>query len=185
MQPEILLKIEKINSRGVIIGRETYPAKSLVAGFIGMLNIQLAQAYVSIIDITNTSRSAANYAGNFDMRAALNISTYGILAGTGTNAVAIGDYKLQTPITHGTGAGQLQHSSVENNTLLTVDANNAYFEMRRTLTNNSGATITIKEVAIYAKLYVSWTAMIERTAVNTAILNTAGVILTYKFLKTI
>lgn len=77
-------------------------------------------------------------------------TTRGIVLGTGTTAVAIDDYKLQTQIAHGSGAGQLDHK------LQTVDAFQvvggvASFRMRRQFENLSGGTITIKEAGIYAR----------------------------------
>jgi hypothetical protein len=73
-------------------------------------------------------------------------SLTGIVVGTGTNPVAVSDYNLQTPIAHGTGAGQLSYGSVSVLDGYTVSGSNAYFTLTRTLGNDSGASITINEV---------------------------------------
>jgi len=72
----------------------------------------------------------------------------GIVAGTGSTAVTISDYALDTLITHGVGAGQLEYaaSSFGSNT---VAGSTSSFTASRVLTNSSGASITVNEIGIY------------------------------------
>lgn len=75
----------------------------------------------------------------------------GLVVGTGTNAVTITDFRLQTKIAHGTSAGQLQYSSCVVN-LPTSTATTTSLIMTRDFTNASGSTITIEELGIYAEM---------------------------------
>jgi len=97
-------------------------------------------------DINNVLRSG----GGSIMRinGGAGVATQGIILGTGTNPVTISDYKLQTPITHGTGSGQLQYAAMVFDAFEVVDST-ARFRSKRQFTNGSGATITIAEAGIY------------------------------------
>lgn len=74
--------------------------------------------------------------------------TPGIIVGTGTNAVAIDDYKLQTPIAHGSGAGQLMIAA-QIFDAFSVVGSTAKFRTKRQFDNQSGAPITVNEAGIY------------------------------------
>jgi predicted RNA methylase len=74
--------------------------------------------------------------------------SYGIIAGTGTTAVTIDDYKIETKIAQGTGTGQLSYGAVTLS--ITNDGTDQIVEIQRQVINNSGGTITIKELALYA-----------------------------------
>ena len=185
MLPNLELDIQIIDALGKPISYKKLYPQSLVQAFIGLLSVQFYPGAVNIKDTSNTNRSVNAASANFKVSAAINIDTYGIVAGTNATAVAITDYKLGTQCTHGTGANQLQHSAVELVSPYTVSGSDAYFEFRRTLTNNSGSTITLKEVAIYCVAASSYLVCVERTLVDQAITNTNAAVLTYKFLKSI
>jgi hypothetical protein len=70
------------------------------------------------------------------------------VAGTGTNAVTMTDYALQTLITHGSGAGQLSYGATTFGPP-TTSGKTRYFEFQRSLMNNSGGDITVNEIGIY------------------------------------
>ena len=78
----------------------------------------------------------------------------GIVVGSGTTAESFEDYVLQTPITEGTGAGQLNAVASENHSmsyaaLVLKDEQVRYFN------NNSGGDVSINEVAIYDGIYAA------------------------------
>lgn len=185
MTPNLLLTIQLINSAGVPISyKQIYP-HSLVQAFIGLLCCQFFNQNKSITDIDNSNQTIYPDWSNFGITANANEDTKGIVAGTDATAVAITDYKLGARIPHGTGSGQLQYAAMQLLTSYTQSGSDAYFEIRRTLTNNSGATITLKEVAIYARFADAFRCCIERTLVDQPIANTNGATLTYKILKSI
>lgn len=75
---------------------------------------------------------------------------FGIVLGTGTNAVTPIDHKLQTPILHGTGAGEMEYLSGFNPQDITVSGSDAYFDVERMCLNSSGGSITVNEIGVYA-----------------------------------
>lgn len=185
MSPNLLLTIQLINSAGVPISyKQIYP-QSLVQGFIALLACQFLGTYTTLKDITNNNRGFYPYAQNFSILADIGNDTQGIVAGTDATAVAITNYKLGTRIAHGTAATQLQYGVQEMLTPFTQSGSDAYFEFRRTLTNNSGSTIVLKEVGVYTQFYASYLCCVERTLVDQSIPNTNGATLTYKVIKTI
>jgi len=85
----------------------------------------------------------------FRATAAAGDATQGITVGTGTGAVAPSDNKLGTQIAHGTGAGQLSYGGMGFGSVSTT-ATQTKLTMSRAFTNNSGSTITIQEIGLYA-----------------------------------
>jgi hypothetical protein len=76
--------------------------------------------------------------------------SFGIQVGTGTGAVAIGQYALQAKVAHGTASGQLYYgaTSVAN---MVKDAEWS-FTASRPFTNKSGASITVYEVGLVVRI---------------------------------
>ena len=85
----------------------------------------------------------------FRATAAAGDATQGITVGTGTGAVAPSDNKLGTQIAHGTGAGQLSYGGMGFGSVSTTTTQTK-LTMSRAFTNNSGSTITIQEIGLYA-----------------------------------
>lgn len=100
---------------------------------------------ISIPDVGNTSRAWGVVTGRLD--AGSGINTHGPVVGTGSTAQAWGDYNLVAKIAHGTGSGQLSHGAVSFNAPVN-DGNDRYFEVLRTFTNGSGASITVYELGM-------------------------------------
>jgi hypothetical protein len=74
-------------------------------------------------------------------------TTYGIVVGTGDTAVVYTNHDIETKIAHGTGAGQLSYGA-HSPLSVSYDSELLSFGITRTITNSSGSTITVKEVAI-------------------------------------
>ena len=127
---------------------------SFVKQFVGLLMKKMCEQYVVLTDTSNVSRTIghSDWYGNFYVTAPIYIDTYGSVVGTGTNAVSINDYNLQTKITHGTGSGQLQYS-VETFGPPTTVSSGSSFVITRVFTNNSGLPITINEIGLVAQCY--------------------------------
>jgi len=135
------------SNRGLLEFYKKIPLRSFVRQFVDIKWSQWANQAVSIRDITNTLRT--NGAGTvYSINSAAG-QAYGIVVGTGTNAVTISDYKLQSIIAHGNGAGQLYHQATVVSGV-TVSGSDAYFTAQRTFNNNSGGLITVQEAGIYS-----------------------------------
>jgi hypothetical protein len=92
--------------------------------------------------------------GKGDYIAAAEVATYGIVVGSADTAESFDSYFLGTQIAHGTGAGQLYYNAQEA-AIYTYDSENKKAKVRhsRLFENNSGGSITIKEVAFCHKYY--------------------------------
>lgn len=129
------------------------PMDSFLRNFVREFRGSCAVANPTLVDTGGTSRGLVTTSvlginapeGNHD---------YGILLGTGTNAVSCLDNALQTKISHGNAADQLYHMAI-GISIVTESASNAYFTTYRNFNNNSGATITVQEVALVARETVS------------------------------
>lgn len=135
-------------------------SKSWTLGFLKHMQYMMLHVYgsvvtaVSITDTGNTARSIGAFVHYFHQcmsaYAADNDGAYGIVLGTGITAVTNSDYKLDTIIAHGTGSGQLDYGASSLTAAAVVGAN-VDMVLSRAFYNGSGATVTVKEMGIYAK----------------------------------
>jgi len=80
----------------------------------------------------------------------LNDDTIGIVIGDGNTAVQADDWKLDNQIFNGSGIGQLLYGNVTSPISPHIVGNTSSFVLRRTFNNSFGATVTIKEIGLYA-----------------------------------
>jgi hypothetical protein len=89
---------------------------------------------------------------SFQINAGDNTDNYGIIVGSGTDAEALTDYKLQTKIAHGAAAGQLDYNA----TTFTGTAEvlgNVDLILARSYYNATANTIAVRELAWYVLCY--------------------------------
>lgn len=103
----------------------------------------------NVLGIANTQVSGN---GSARISAATAIYNYGIVFGSGTNAATPQDYKLQTIITQGNGAGQLNFQAQTSIQAPIAVGANTSFVLQRIATNNSGAPVTVTEQGIYVQI---------------------------------
>jgi hypothetical protein len=137
-------------------------SRSLTIGFLKHLQFITIHALngvsdvVAIVDTGGVSRNFSEIGlediRKFAMAGPDNVSTYGIVVGTGSNAVANSDYSLQTQIAHGTGSTQLDYGATSYTAAQIVGVN-VDLILSRALYNGSGATITVTEMGIYVASY--------------------------------
>jgi len=132
------------DKRGRIIN--IYPWRkthSLLKQFIQLLTVQFSQANQTITLVDGTSFSMAPLAGNFQANGPSGNTLYGIVIGTGTTPVTMTDNKLEAQATTNI-AHAAPSFAVENPT------SSAWrIVISRGFTNNTGATLSVREVAIY------------------------------------
>lgn len=124
---------------------------SFLKAYAQWLYLKMGRALpVSVVDTSNTSRSVVTWS-TLNTATAAGTATEGLVVGTGTNAVALADYQLQTRIVHGTSSGQLQYgaSVVE---LPSSTSTDTTLIMTRPFSNASGGSITVKEIGIYSTM---------------------------------
>lgn len=187
MKISIYRQWEVIDSKGHIIKRyRQKKCNSYVTAFPELLYVQFASTTLNaMIDTANASVNVTAHANTLRCDGGAGVTTHGLVVGTGTAAVALADYKLGTLIATGTGSGQLVYGA----TTFQVPATSGTtrrFRILRTFTNNSGASITVNEVGIYAQGLVSgggttYYLCIERSleSPGVAIADGLGATLTY------
>jgi len=164
----IKFQFEKIDKNKKVIDiSPKYQSYSFVENFIKLLYKRYGGTGVLGIAIDGTQRAiVGSYNGLikrggddngivFDSRhAEWPVETRGIIVGTGTQAVALTDYSLQTPIDSGSESGELLYLPCSiNNFETTSSAGTSSFEIIRLFRNESNSTVTINEMGIYMELY--------------------------------
>jgi hypothetical protein len=120
-----------------------------------------------------------------DYAAGAGDDTYGIQIGTGTNAVTIDDFKLQTKISTGSTTGKMDYQAMQLSDawvggIITVT-------QKRYFNNNSGATITVNEVGFVGTeagtIYGAGKHMTIRDIISPgiSIVDTGQLLVTYTF----
>lgn len=145
------------------LGTGTDPG-GFVTNFMRLMYRHIQGTSRAAIDINNTSRELGRTNSTFLAVKCGGINTeypqgsssayesesgykHGIIVGRGNTAVSMGDYYLETPITHGVGENQMLYYGgfAED---FTVGADYAEFTIKKAMENVSGATISINEYAL-------------------------------------
>ncbi len=183
--PEWRCMLRKYDRNHKIISISSFVPQSVVQGWIGLLTVQLTESPIEIIDVNGNSRKIYQSSSNFKTNALIDDAGIGIVCGTGTDAVSINDYNLKKLIQPGTDTGQLQYSSVDFPNKYLVDTATALTDIRRFFTNNSGGSVSVKEIGIKCYGYSSYRILIERTLINETLDDEESLEVTYRLSKTI
>jgi len=139
------------NKKGEITERRVMLSKSFVKQFLQGLWMHCSYVWITWpIQIKQTDgvlRSLRCDTSNWLANAPATNTTYGILIGTGITAPTIDDYNMETKIAHGTGLGQMQYSAVTFGAP-TEDGSTSHFTVTRDFSNNSGGSITVREIGL-------------------------------------
>lgn len=138
-----------------------------------MLMAQLQQAATNVRDITNTVRSCAN---NSDILLMAGTATNrSIVIGSGTDPVAITDYKLGTQITTNVAHGASTFATSA------PTAKTFRLEITRIFANNTGATLNVNECGLYAcSGNQGYFYCVDRTLYTAVVLSTYHLTMTYR-----
>ncbi len=142
------------NKRGEITDRQVMLSKSFVKQFLQFLWLHCLylpqgsgqwQYFVKDVDGNLQNMGCSYY--DWNCNGPINDATYGIMVGTGTTAPTINDYQMETKIAHGVGAGQMQYSATSFGAP-TEDGTTSHFTVTRDFANNSGGSITVREIGL-------------------------------------
>jgi hypothetical protein len=163
--------------------------RSYVRQMIDLLYAEFAlDSGVITKDTAGTMRSIWNPAGYWKgLGAACGAAStlYGILAGTGASPTTISDHVIQTLITHGDTSTKLNYGATSVGTVAIVGST-AKFTIARTLTNNSGADISVTEVVlVLACTSTVYYFLVERTLLSFTITNGTSGTVTYTISVTV
>ena len=151
MKHELWYSVAVRDRNGKVISRERRRSRSFVKQWNQLVYVHMSQTSLNITDTGGTSRSIEPGDYLFRMVAAAEETAKGIRVGTGINAVAIDDYALDTPIAEGSGGGQMNHLACTVADYV-VAAPSCSFLVSRSIVNNSGAEITVREAGIYMEI---------------------------------
>ena len=170
MNIKAFIEFKQYDKQGNLIDTKKIRANSLVHNYMVLMSIMLGGISQSIKKTNGGTYSmSASYLDNITTTAPAGDIAYGIMAGTGENAVTINDYALQTPIAHGSGSGQLEYDATTVGEA-TISGSNSYTQVDRVLTNTSGGTINIKEIALGFYYSITGAFIIDRSLVDYSIL---------------
>jgi hypothetical protein len=141
--------VEVRDAEGKLIQRIAAPARSYLGIWTKLLRGHMAGALTTVKDTGGTDRSSSGYSFDWNLRTGLD--NQGPVVGSGTTAVTIDDYKLDTQITKGAGAGQLGHEVTQVDADPTITGPLAHYDVTRIFPNTSGDTVTVKEIGLYTR----------------------------------
>ena len=164
---EAYWEIEVRDTNGKLLTFRKFKAKSWLAQFVFVLKGHFmmtigVNANAGNTQVTDTSGVARGYPyigqsiynSGLCLNAVSGDSSYGLVVGSSDTPNAINTYAMGNIIPHGSGANQLLYgqTTIENPTNPT-GTNYWMFRIIRTFTNNSGASITVKEIGL---IMASW-----------------------------
>jgi len=156
MKHELWYSVVVRDRQGKVVSRERRRSRSFLKQWNQLMFAQMTDIRLptddKLKDIDGVLISVYPHEKNFRMESHTSYS--GIFCGTGDTAVAIDDYKLEAKIENGTGPGQFSYlmSTVG---AVSISDSHAQFVVSRSPVNNSGDTITVREVGIYTSCYVT------------------------------
>ena len=163
--------------------RRRYPWKridALLKQFAQILMYHLSQAAQTIKDTAGVDKLMYASLPSFAANAPAATTTYGLVIGTGTDPVTMADNKLQTQvttnITHQAGTFLLENP----------DASTWRVACTRVFTNGTGATLEIKEVALYTNNTANgYKFCFDRALYSVSVPNGENVSITYRITITL
>lgn len=145
---KVYVTLELFDRGGKRVSKRRFRSRSYVEAWLSIIKAQMDPGtnVASVTDTGGTDRTLIDYAINLSIAAVGN--TRGVVVGTGSTAVVVTDYSLETIIADGISTGQLSHGT-QSVSSMTVSDPNASFTVQRDFTNSSGASITVNECGIY------------------------------------
>ena len=142
---------------GVIIEDSGWkPSRSFVIQFLRwVFQVHTGATNVKVIDTSGTERTIGRGTPYWKqigyVMAGAGVDTFGIQVGTGTTSPSNTDYSLESKITSGTEAGQLEYGS-QQITDPTIVGSYVDLLLTRDFTNASGGTVTVKEIGVVIRV---------------------------------
>jgi len=157
-------EVEVRDKNGKLLSRHHGKSHSWLKPFIQLMMAEWQYAYggstpsaVSITDETGTVRSMPSGYQSYCQYSAWAVnapatdSSYGVKVGGGDTPNALSTYALASPIIHGTSSGQLIYGAHTIESVINPSGNDLTFRITRAFTNNSGSSVTVKEIGIATK----------------------------------
>jgi hypothetical protein len=170
---ETFIELEVRDASGKLLTFRKTKAKSLLPQFLGLIKGQFALTYtvpsgVGNSTVVDTSGAVRNYPYSvssgttyiywtgMQTNSGAGDSSYGLVVGTSDAPNAVNQYAMGAIIPHGNGTGQLYYGSHSYENVTNVTGTNDWvIRIIRTFSNNSGASITVKEIGLIVLTYDS------------------------------
>jgi hypothetical protein len=199
---EIYCEVEVRDENGKLLKFKRFKAHSWLKQYYGLVKGLFANPYggsssgnVSITDISGTNRDyptsisyVIGYIG-MSILAAVGDVSYGLVIGTSDTANTINTYNMGGIITHGSGSGQMLYGGITIENPTNPSGNDWIFRIIRVFTNNSGASITVKEIGIIVRVLDSTnnarSFLIARDVISAGVTVPNGSTLTVRYIPKI
>jgi hypothetical protein len=161
---EAYWEIEVRDASGKLLTFRKFKAKSWLPQFLGLLKGQFMISFGSSANagnapVTDTSGAVRGVPNNYylyscglQLYAGDGVGDYGLVVGSSDTPNTVNTYTMGAIIPHGNSANQLYYgaTSIENPTNPS-GTNYWIFRIIRIFTNNSGGSITVKEIGLIVK----------------------------------
>ena len=164
---EAYWEIEVRDASGKLLMFRRFKAKSWLPQFLGLIKGQFTMSYGSVSNagnapVTDTSGSVRTYPSSTQtvsigytglcLYAGEGVADYGLVVGSSDAPNAVNQYAMGAIIPHGNASGQLYYGATSTeNPYNPTGTNNWIFRIIRTFSNNSGGSITVKEIGLIVK----------------------------------
>jgi len=147
---KVKVEIEVKDKNGNVKEKRIFQSRSWVKNWIYMLNACFKAGETTVKDVNGDDVTYKGVGEVFNVDAGSGDDSKGILVGLSDTAWNKDQYCLQDKITHGSGSNQLLYGEQTISDAVD-DPVEPYFRISRTFTNESGASITIKELGVVVK----------------------------------
>ena len=150
------------NRYGKVIFRENRESRSWLVAYNQLVYGGMSGSGQSVKCTDGVNRTQSN---TYDLLLVARSAGYddrGCVVGSGTNAVNINDYKLDTQIYHGIGPGQLEHYECTIIYPPSVVGSQCSFQVKRIFHNASWGPVTVREIGVYGSISNYYNACIIR-----------------------
>jgi len=160
-------EVEVRDKSGKLISKQHGQSHSWLKQWLQILKGEFATRYgttvgnanISINDETGSARTYPSQSSSQYPTYYLNLSTLGdagdvslgIIVGGGDAPNTLSTYALASKIGHGTASGQLLYGAESVEDVINPSGMDLTFRITRVFTNNSGASVTVKEMGILIK----------------------------------
>ncbi|MEM1562947.1 MAG: hypothetical protein QW734_07900 [Candidatus Bathyarchaeia archaeon] len=161
-------EVEVRDKNGQLLDHKKGESHTWVKNFIQVLKAYFSAGSEIITDTSGASRTVKGYVwagatGDFyflSANAPANNDAYGIQVGGSDAPFSRTQYALGSKISHGTGSGQLVYGASTVESVVDEDTASS-FRITRVFTNNSGASVVVREIgiAIYYRVVDGSTAV--------------------------
>lgn len=167
--PQAFWEIEIRGRNGKLLEKRKVKGKSWLKQWIQIMKAEFATRHgyaigggnVSIVDEGGTPEPYPKHSTETPQALYMNISTLGdagdvsqgILVGSGNTPNSLTTYALASKIGHGTASGQLLYGAESIEEVSNPSGMDLQFRVTRTFTNNTGSSVTVKELGALIKKF--------------------------------